>query len=45
MRGGVLLAEEPPPILLQQYHCDTLEEVFLKLSEKQEKQDTSEVNV
>ncbi|KAK9507705.1 hypothetical protein O3M35_007501 [Rhynocoris fuscipes] len=36
MRGGVLLAEEPPGYLMEQYHCPTLEDVFLKLSEKQE---------
>ncbi|XP_024085726.1 uncharacterized protein LOC106666528 isoform X4 [Cimex lectularius] len=36
MRGGVLLAEEPPEVLMERYHCDSLESVFLKLSEKQE---------
>lgn len=32
MRGGKFLAEESPEFLLRQYHCDTLEDVFLKLS-------------
>lgn len=37
MRGGKFLAEESPDNLLQQYNCDTLEEVFLKLSVMQNK--------
>lgn len=36
MRNGVLLAEQPPGFLMERYQCDSLEEVFLKLSEKQE---------
>lgn len=32
MRGGKFLAEESPDDLLQKYHCESLEEVFLKLS-------------
>lgn len=32
MRGGKFLAEETPEYLLRKYHCDTLEETFLKLS-------------
>ncbi|KAF6210392.1 hypothetical protein GE061_013496 [Apolygus lucorum] len=39
MRGGILLAEEPPQALLRQYNCDSLEAVFLKLSAKQETDD------
>ncbi|XP_066139703.1 ABC transporter G family member 20 isoform X1 [Euwallacea fornicatus] len=35
MRSGKLLAEEAPHVLLQMYHCTSLEEVFLKLSRKQ----------
>lgn len=37
MRGGKFLAEESPENLLQQYSCDTLEDVFLKLSVIQNK--------
>lgn len=32
MRGGRFLAEESPDHLLQRYACDSLEDVFLKLS-------------
>lgn len=32
MRGGKFLAEESPDSLLQKHNCDSLEEVFLKLS-------------
>ncbi|CRK97747.1 CLUMA_CG011125, isoform A [Clunio marinus] len=32
MRGGKFLAEESPDDLLRQYHADSLEDVFLKLS-------------
>lgn len=32
MRGGKFLAEESPEFLLHQYNCDSLEDVFLKLS-------------
>lgn len=32
MRGGKFLAEESPEFLLDRYHCDSLEDVFLKLS-------------
>lgn len=32
MRGGKFLAEESPDALLQKYQCDSLEDVFLKLS-------------
>lgn len=35
MRSGRLLAEESPQVLLQTYGCNSLEEVFLKLSRKQ----------
>lgn len=35
MRSGKLLAEEAPQVLLQRYGCQSLEEVFLKLSRKQ----------
>lgn len=31
MRDGKLLAEENPSVLLNQYQCDDLEAVFLKL--------------
>lgn len=32
MRGGKFLAEESPEFLLRKYQCETLEDVFLKLS-------------
>lgn len=32
MRGGKFLAEQSPDELLQKYHADSLEDVFLKLS-------------
>lgn len=35
MRGGKFLAEESPNSLLQSHNCDTLEDVFLKLSKIQ----------
>ncbi|XP_014273769.3 ABC transporter G family member 20 isoform X1 [Halyomorpha halys] len=35
MRSGRLLAEESPQVLLSMYNCQSLEEVFLKLSRKQ----------
>jgi len=35
MRSGKLLAEESPHVLLSMYSCQSLEEVFLKLSRKQ----------
>lgn len=35
MRSGRLLAEESPRVLLSMYNCQSLEEVFLKLSRKQ----------
>lgn len=35
MRSGKLLAEESPHVLLSMYGCQSLEEVFLKLSRKQ----------
>lgn len=35
MRSGRLLAEESPRALLQIYNCQSLEDVFLKLSRKQ----------
>lgn len=36
MRSGRLLAEEAPQVLLSIYNCQSLEEVFLKLSRKQQ---------
>lgn len=32
MRGGKFLAEESPSSLLHKYNCQSLEDVFLKLS-------------
>lgn len=36
MRGGVLLAEESPELLIARCNTTTLEEAFLTLSYKQE---------
>lgn len=36
LRGGRLLAEESPERLLQTFRTDSLEEVFLNLSQQQE---------
>jgi len=38
MREGVLLAEESPKSLLQRFQSESLEEVFLKLSVRQQRQ-------
>lgn len=35
MRNGVLLAEQSPQQLLTEYNCDSLETVFLLLSQQQ----------
>lgn len=35
MRGGVLLAEDDPTLLLARYNSDDLEDVFLRLSLRQ----------
>lgn len=47
MRSGKLLAEESPHVLLSMYNCISLEDVFLKLSRKQQGQVTGpqEVNI
>ena len=42
MRGGVLLAQESPLSLIAQHNCDTLEQVFLRLSHKQSRGQTYE---
>lgn len=43
MRSGRLLAQASPDDLLVRYHCNSLEDVFLKLSRKQESiKDTNE---
>ncbi|XP_014280469.1 ABC transporter G family member 20 [Halyomorpha halys] len=36
MREGILLVEGNAPLIMEQYQCDTLEDVFLQLSHKQE---------
>ena len=43
MRGGVLLAEEPPVQLMERCGCSDLEEAFLTLSHKQETKPKVEV--
>lgn len=35
MRGGKFLAEETPQKLIEKHRCETLEDVFLKLSKRQ----------
>lgn len=35
MRGGILLAEEPPLTLMTMHNCSNLEQAFLELSKKQ----------
>ena len=37
MREGVLLAEQSPKTLLLRFQCNSLEEVFLKLSIRQQR--------
>lgn len=44
MRGGRLLAEESPANLLRQFQTDSLEEVFLILSRKQEQGEITDNN-
>lgn len=36
MRNGKLMAEDTPDRLLQMYNCNSLEDVFLRLSSHQE---------
>ncbi|KAL1137921.1 hypothetical protein AAG570_009616 [Ranatra chinensis] len=45
MRTGRLLAEESPQVLLSMYNCQSLEEVFLKLSRKQGENSPAEDNL
>lgn len=45
MRSGKLLAEESPHVLLSMYGCQSLEEVFLKLSRKQGQANSATSNV
>ncbi|XP_054273390.1 ABC transporter G family member 23 isoform X3 [Macrosteles quadrilineatus] len=45
MRSGRLLAEESPQVLLSMYGCQSLEEVFLKLSRKQGNEAAQDVNL
>lgn len=42
MRDGVLLAEKSPKELMKSQLCNSLEDAFLKLSEKQEKEKKEE---
>ena len=44
MRGGILLAEGDPKSLMNQYGCDTLEDVFIQLSYKQETGDNFDID-
>ena len=43
MRNGVILDEDTPSRLLARYGCDTMEDVFLRLSIKQQRQQNLEV--
>lgn len=45
MRSGRLLAEESPQVLLSMYGCQSLEEVFLKLSRKQGNETAQDANL
>ncbi|XP_044262651.1 ABC transporter G family member 20 isoform X2 [Tribolium madens] len=45
MRSGKLLAEESPHVLLSMYGCQSLEEVFLKLSRKQGQAGQNDINI
>lgn len=45
MRSGKLLAEESPHVLLSMYGCQSLEEVFLKLSRKQGQANQNDINI
>ena len=45
MRSGRLLAEESPQVLLSMYGCQSLEEVFLKLSRKQGENTVQDANL
>lgn len=44
MRGGVLLAEESPDMLMARCNAVTLEEAFLALSHKQETSTNTQVH-
>lgn len=44
MRGGVLLAEDNPTLLLARYNSDDLEDVFLRLSLQQNEQNIEDSN-
>lgn len=44
MRDGVLLAEKSPQELMKSQNCKSLEEAFLKLSEKQESEKKDKQN-
>lgn len=43
MRGGILLAEESPEMLMERCNTVTLEDAFLSLSYKQETSSNTEV--
>lgn len=44
MRNGTLLDEDTPDRLLARYRCDSMEDVFLKLSVRQHSQQQKEVS-
>lgn len=44
MRNGNILANEDPTKLMEKYNCNTLEDVFLLLSRKQEIEMKTTVN-
>lgn len=45
MRGGILLAEEPPTKLMLMHNCSNLEEAFLELSKKQTNSEDDDMKV
>jgi len=45
MRGGILLAEESPDMLMARCNTSTLEEAFLTLSYKQETSSNTQVPI
>lgn len=44
MRNGVLVSEKAPKVLLREFGCESLEEVFLRLSYVQEIESTDNVS-
>lgn len=45
MRGGTLLAEQPPLQLMLMHNCNNLEQAFLELSQRQATQPEEDLEV